>query len=1240
MQETPPRPFGCFRSTGDNLPLIQDKSKETSILREEGKSRELGAPRGLPVNRYFDSYSGWSADETVKFIFDKTTTDSDQLKTRQVYLREAQKIEEDEAAREVWVEARQFSITHRYNIERVYDPVLSGDDFTVYTPRIEMYLRDTVTRGDDGNLVDDDGDYWKMQEIAESSQRATMRFVAEFEDRYPTLATEMHARRLDLDSLIERVLCPVEYIKGQGSPHGFDQLPILAQYALNDSWASKLLESVSGLSLSEIEVDQELRKIVLRDLSHSKFDRRSQETNTIEITDQPIVLTGANGSGKTHLMESIGLALMTASSVGRAAISSGEIPLLDGMAVTYRPLGGRDGYGSFGLEARQWDEVLVWLESLDPNTRKIILCDEPFSTTDPREQKVIIEKLINRLKELGAMVVMTSHSDMRDLSEAGLVSPMRFTDSGRRKRLLEAGIGDSNALEASRELGLDEELLQRAGYFLEGGSFNIDAVTSNYFNIRPSVIERYGDSNPGLGWFLPRRAASTSNHRSLMSEKQEYDWLYGVREDKSEIRSPYLSDRRNYVFGDQDIMLYAGDGFISRNTMLDRIISEGSTANLEDIEARRDFFVRLMQYPDTDKLLSELDDLASIFHSLSGSATSGVSSPLKHEDQRRDDIVGRNPLTNPMQTFAIALAQSSLLGSSRRAEGAVDDKADAYKAALTAAIELGEGRISDKKIQLLKDNIKAIEILETRISGAREVDDWRKAVVDFSPEEQDWLIEFANRAYKKAKINKHYRENTKKIFFDRDYDHEAREYLPWERRDCIGKRAAEDLLRNIMPRSRLGSIDVSVGGAVSKVFQDSIDYVAASELTESDGEAFARLLETYQDIEDSYRRRERYGSISIPRKNTINTLVYLTDPTDRLAGLKDRFTEIGGDIGISLAEYLDNEIKEYFDGAGSGIEYAQVTAKKVRKARKKTMQDVEDGKTKDRPWYIDYQIRDRLKTVAARLDVFGRRDFGIHSGKSENPVTAYSELRNLARIVHVGRVLQGQNHVITENGETLDVFRMQDKSVSARMQRQGEPEIKTSIRYESLGGIDIISGSNMSGKTTFGKSLFHNLIRHNSIGLVETSGAVMPNYANVVYIDRPKQDAGKGLSSHGADTENWVKALELLDDAAPSFVFIDEPWSGTSDKYQEALTLACIERLAAKGHRVVVATHNNDVIDRLEEASDRGDSAADIEFHNLRTDLTLDGDVEFKYEYVEGRAPSMAVQVARKIGYRSLASVL
>ncbi len=349
----------------------------------------------------------------------------------------------------------------------------------------------------------------------------------------------------------------------------------------------------------------------------------------------------------------------------------------------------------------------------------------------------------------------------------------------------------------------------------------------------------------------------------------------------------------------------------------------------------------------------------------------------------------------------------------------------------------------------------------------------------------------------------------------------------------------------------------------------------------------------------------------------------MTSNEDALGSIRDHLLAIGGEIAESLADYFDKDIRKQMDGVNSGVELKKLITKRAGKV---PLPKPEKDESK-------YQRRSRRSYYYAKAARLRARDVNTHSpGMSRDiPVTPYSEADMLINLISTARSIR--------HNRKLSSVAYGDHPITLRKMRNPvrPASVASNVGYASVGGIDVISGSNMSGKTTFGQALFAAVASSQGTGFTKAKNPQLPVYDKVISIGRPKHDSGKGLSSFGVDVDNWKKAFEALDTAAPSFVFVDEPFSTTSSKYGEAFILSAVEWLARRGHKVVLATHDHSAIARIREA--RENSPVEITFHNLRSELDESGDVNFSYKLVEGEAPSWAIAVAKKIGGPALAAI-
>lgn len=131
-----------------------------------------------------------------------------------------------------------------------------------------------------------------------------------------------------------------------------------------------------------------------------------------------VCLTGANMSGKSTILRSIGLNLILFQAGGRVKASSAELPLLPVFASVDVVDDLNAGASRFASEVVQIAQLTRYAFS---QGSAIFLIDEIFSTTNNRERKIATVELIEQLITSGSMGVVTTH-------DAGVVEGIRTVD--------------------------------------------------------------------------------------------------------------------------------------------------------------------------------------------------------------------------------------------------------------------------------------------------------------------------------------------------------------------------------------------------------------------------------------------------------------------------------------------------------------------------------------------------------------------------------------------------------------------------------------------------------------------------------------------------------------------------------------------------------------------------------------------------------------------------------------------
>ncbi|MFO0838229.1 MAG: hypothetical protein U1D55_06845 [Phycisphaerae bacterium] len=170
----------------------------------------------------------------------------------------------------------------------------------------------------------------------------------------------------------------------------------------------------------------------------------------------------------------------------------------------------------------------------------------------------------------------------------------------------------------------------------------------------------------------------------------------------------------------------------------------------------------------------------------------------------------------------------------------------------------------------------------------------------------------------------------------------------------------------------------------------------------------------------------------------------------------------------------------------------------------------------------------------------------------------------------------------------------------------------------------VITGSNMSGKTTFLRMAAVNLLLA-QIGAPALARRMRWTPARLVTDLQARDNLAGGESYFLAEVRQLRRMVLPPNDGLPIVGIMDEPLRGTNSHEQIAATLAVVEHLAATGHLFLVATHDQQVTGLSD-----GDSVVNAHF---REDLNRDGLV-FDYRLRAGPAQSRnALNVLAQEGY-------
>ena len=174
--------------------------------------------------------------------------------------------------------------------------------------------------------------------------------------------------------------------------------------------------------------------------------------------------------------------------------------------------------------------------------------------------------------------------------------------------------------------------------------------------------------------------------------------------------------------------------------------------------------------------------------------------------------------------------------------------------------------------------------------------------------------------------------------------------------------------------------------------------------------------------------------------------------------------------------------------------------------------------------------------------------------------------------------------------------------------------------------VQLLTGPNGSGKTFYEKGVIASMLMAQSTGFVPAAEATMPIFDGIMYLDRVVEKQEQRFSSFSQEINYWNEALRLLQKKKNIFACVDEAFSTTSPKYQEAFSIAIVMEFLSRNHMLMLSTHNHLAVDRIQETGTK--SALPYYF-----DFTVaDGDIKYHRTLRAGHETSRALDVAQGAG--------
>lgn len=187
-----------------------------------------------------------------------------------------------------------------------------------------------------------------------------------------------------------------------------------------------------------------------------------------------------------------------------------------------------------------------------------------------------------------------------------------------------------------------------------------------------------------------------------------------------------------------------------------------------------------------------------------------------------------------------------------------------------------------------------------------------------------------------------------------------------------------------------------------------------------------------------------------------------------------------------------------------------------------------------------------------------------------------------------------------------------------------DKRISNNFHLSSKGQLGLVTGSNMSGKSTFLRTLGVNLVLAQT-GAPVCAKTMSCSITQVFTSMRTQDNLEESISSFYAELARIKKLLDTINDETPIFYLLDEILKGTNSDDRHKGAIALIQQLTSKNAIGLISTHDLS-LSKLESENEK------VHNYSFNSEI-IDDDIVFNYQLTLGPCKSFnASKLMEKMG--------